>query len=124
MSPGMMITATPGALQLSAKNTEHVAGQYDDVVYVRDTTAVQKLLKLKTDIRMKSLLIDEKLVHTKNVQSKNVGRLEENIYQPMERSYRFHVAKEYFVPYCQLDINCFSILDLALTLDLRGVRGL
>ena len=40
MSPGMMITATPGALQLSAKNTEHLAGQYDDVVYVGDTTAV------------------------------------------------------------------------------------
>ena len=75
----MMITATPGALQLSAKNTEHLAGQYDDVVYVGDTTAVQKLLKLKSDIRMKNLLIDEKLVHTKNVQSKNVGRLEEKL---------------------------------------------
>ena len=72
----MMITATPGALQLSAKNTEHLARQYDDVVYVGDTTAVQKLLKLKSDIRMKSLLLDEKLLYTKNVQSKNVGRLE------------------------------------------------
>ena len=75
----MMITATQGALHLSAKNTEQLAGQYDDVVYVGYTTAVQKLLKLKTYIRMKSLLIDEKLVHTKNVQSKNVGRLEEKL---------------------------------------------
>ena len=72
MSPGMMITASPGALQLSAKNTEHLAGQYDDVVYVGDTTAVQKLLKLIS-------YIDEMLVHTKNVQSKNVGRLEEKL---------------------------------------------
>ena len=36
MSPGMMITATPGALQLSAKKTEHLAGQYDDLIWFID----------------------------------------------------------------------------------------
>ena len=67
------INTNPGCVQKSVKGglggVVYTRTQYDDVVYVGDTTAVQKLLKLKSDI-------DEMLVHTKNVQSKNVGWLE------------------------------------------------